>query len=152
MGAARSRIVRQLLTENVLLSLAGGALGLGLGMVGIRALLAVNPGNIPRIGADGSGVTADWRVVAFTAAVSSVTGIVFGLFPASGGVAGGSEPDAEGKRQPQSASGFRQNKARSLLVVPEVALALVLLVGASLLIRSFVALRAVNPGSSSHNV
>ena len=142
MGAARGRIVRQLLTENVLLSIAGGALGLGLGMAGIRALLAVNPGNIPRIGADGSGVTADWRVVAFTITVSLATGLVFGLFPAleasradlnltlkeSGGRAG---------------SGFRQNKARSILVVAEVALALVLLIGASLLIRSFVALRAV---------
>ncbi|MEP6914193.1 MAG: ABC transporter permease, partial [Acidobacteriota bacterium] len=82
MGAARGRIVRQLLTENVLLSLVGGALGLGLGMAGIRALLAVNPGNIPRIGQDGSAVTADWRVVAFTVVVSLLTGVVFGLFPA----------------------------------------------------------------------
>jgi ABC-type antimicrobial peptide transport system permease subunit len=66
MGAGRGRIVRQLLTENVLLSLVGGTLGLGLGIAGIRALLAVNPGSIPRIGADGSGVAIDWRVVAFT--------------------------------------------------------------------------------------
>src|SRR5450432_2149553 len=82
LGAARGRIVRQLLTENVLLSLAGGMLGLGLGIAGIRALLAVNPGDIPRIGADGSGVTTDWRVLAYTVAVSLGTGLVFGLFPA----------------------------------------------------------------------
>ena len=150
-GAGRSRIVRQLLTENVLLSLAGGALGLSLGIAGIRALLAVNPGNIPRIGTDGSGVTADWRVAAFTVAVSLVTGLVFGLFPALEA----SRADLnltlkEGGGR--SGSGFRQNKARSMLVVAEVALALVLLIGASLLIRSFIALRAVNPGFLSHNV
>jgi ABC-type antimicrobial peptide transport system permease subunit len=116
MGAGRGRIMRQLLTESVLLSAVGGAFGLGLGITGIRALLAVNPGNIPRIGADGSGVTADWRVVTFTIVVSLLIGVVFGL------------------------------------VVVEVALALVLLVGASLLIRSFMALRAVNPGFASHNV
>jgi putative ABC transport system permease protein len=151
MGAARGRIVRQLLTENVLLSLVGGALGLGVGMAGIRALLAVNPGNIPRIGQDGSGVTADWRVVAFTAAVALATGLVFGLFPAlevSRADLNLTLKESSGR----SGSGFRQNKARSILVVVEVALALVLLVGASLLIRSFAALRAVNPGFSSHNV
>jgi predicted permease len=151
MGAARGRIVRQLLTENVLLSLVGGTLGLALGVSGIRALLAVNPGNIPRIGADGSSVTADWRVVAFTVAVSLVTGIVFGLFPALQA----SRADLnltlkEGGGR--SGSGFRQNKARSVLVVVEVALALVLLVGASLLIRSYMALRAVNPGFVSQRV
>ena len=81
-GAGRGRIVRQLLTESVVLSMIGGVLGLALGMIGIRALLAVNPGNIPRIGADGSGVGIDWRVLAFTAVVSLLTGIVFGLFPA----------------------------------------------------------------------
>jgi putative ABC transport system permease protein len=151
MGAARGRIVRQLLTENVLLSLAGGALGLGLGMAGIRALLAVNPGNIPRIGVDGSGVTADWRVVAFTAAVSLGTGLVFGLFPAL--EASRADLNLTLKESSgRSGSGFRQNKARSILVVVEVALALVLLVNASLLIRSFMALRAVNPGFVSQHV
>src|SRR4051794_10329918 len=151
MGAARGRILRQLLTENVLLSFVGGALGLGLGMAGIRALLAVNPGNIPRIGQDGSGVTADWHVVAFTAAVSLATGVVFGLFPAF--EASRADLNLTLKESSgRSGSGFRQNKARSTLVVVEVALALVLLVGASLLIRSFAALRAVNPGFSSHNV
>ena len=151
MGAGRGRIVRQLLTENVLLSIVGGTLGLGLGIAGIRALLAVNPGNIPRIGVDGSGVTADWRVVAFTMAVSLLTGVVFGLFPALEA----SRVDLNltlKESSGRSGSGFRQNKARSILVIVEVALALVLLVGASLLIRSFMALRAVNPGFTTHNI
>ncbi len=151
MGAGRARIVRQLLTENLLLSLVGGSLGLGLGIVGIRALLAVNPGNIPRIGQTGAGVTADWRVVAFTLGISIVTGLVFGLFPAMQA----SRADLNltlKESSSRSGSGFRQNKARSVLVVVEIALALVLLVGASLLIRSFMALRAVNPGFISHNV
>jgi putative ABC transport system permease protein len=151
LGAGRGRIVRQLLTENVLLSLAGGALGMGLGLAGIRALLAVNPGNIPRIGPDGSGVMADWRVVAFTVAVSLLTGVVFGLFPAL--EASRTDLSVTLKESGgRSGSGFRQNKARSILVIVEVALALVLLVGASLLIRSFLALRSVNPGFSPHNV
>ncbi len=151
MGAGRSRIARQLLTENLLLSLVGGALGLGLGMVGIRALLAVNPGNIPRIGEHGAGVTADWRVVVFTVAVSLVTGVLFGLFPALQA----SRADLNltlKESSSRSGNGFRQNKARAVLVVAEVALALVLLVGAALLIRSFVALRAVNPGFVPRNV
>jgi putative ABC transport system permease protein len=151
MGAARGRIVRQLLTENVVLSLVGGGLGLGLGMAGIRALLAVNHGNIPRIGQDGSGVAADWRVVAFTVVVSLATGVVFGLFPALEA----SRADLNltlKESSSRSGSGFRQNKTRSILVVAEVALALVLLVGASLLLRSFMALRAVNPGFVSRNV
>jgi putative ABC transport system permease protein len=150
-GATRGRIVRQLLTENLLLSLAGGALGLGLGIVGIHALLAMNPGNIPRIQGDGAGVAADWRVVAFTLAISAATGIGFGMFPALEA----SQADVHvtlKESSGRSASGFRQNKARSILVVAEVALALVLLVGASLLIRSFMALRAVNPGFVTHNV
>jgi len=150
-GAGRGRIIRQLLTESVTLAMIGGACGLALGVIGIRALLAVNPGNIPRIGINGSGVSVDWRVVAFTATVSLTTGLLFGLLPAlrasradlsttlkeSGGQTGGS---------------IRHNKARALLVVSEMGLALVLLVGAALFIRTFVALRAVKPGFDAQQV
>ena len=78
-GAARGRIARQLMTESLVLSLLGGLFGLALGVVGIRALLALNPGNIPRIGIDGAAVGVDGRVLAFTAFVSVLTGLVFGL-------------------------------------------------------------------------
>ena len=82
LGAGRSRIIRQLLTESVLLSLVGGVLGLVIGVTGVRALLAINPGNIPRIGENGSGVTLDWTVLGFTLLLSLLTGALFavGLF------------------------------------------------------------------------
>jgi putative ABC transport system permease protein len=150
-GAGRGRIVRQLLTESVVLALIGGALGLVLGMVGIRALLSLSPGNIPRIGADGSAVGLDWRVLAFTVGVSLLTGIIFGLFPAlhaSRTDLSTTMKESSGR----SGSGFRQNKARAFLIVSEVGLALVLLVGAALFIRTFMALRAVNPGFDSRHV
>jgi len=82
LGAGRARIIRQLLTESVLLSFSGGILGLILGFIGVRALLAVSPAGLPRIGEDGAAIGLDWRVLAFTLGVSLVTGIVFGLFPA----------------------------------------------------------------------
>ena len=82
LGASRKRIVRQLLTESVLLSIAGGILGLTLGFVGVRALLAASPSGLPRIGESGSAVGIDWRVLSFTLAVSLATGVLFGLFPA----------------------------------------------------------------------
>ena len=151
MGAGRGRITRQLLTESVLLALAGGVLGLFLGMAGIRALLAMNPGNIPRIGVNGAGVGVDWRVLTFTLVVSIVTGLVFGLVPALQS----SRIDLNTtikESSGRSGSGFRQNKARALLVVTEMGLALVLLVGAALFIRTFLALRAVNPGFDAHQV
>jgi putative ABC transport system permease protein len=151
LGAGRARIVRQLLTESVLLALTGGLLGLVLGMAGVRALLAISPGDIPRIGEDGAGVGLDWRVALFTLGISILTGILFGLFPALAA----SRPDlSSGMKESSKGSGssLRHNKMRSLLVVSEVSLALVLLVGASLLIRTFVALRAVDPGFNSHNV
>ena len=77
LGASRGRVIRQLLTESVLLSLAGGVLGLVLGLMGVDALLAVSAGDIPRIGPHGNGVVLDWRVLAFTTAISIGSGIVF---------------------------------------------------------------------------
>ena len=151
LGAGRARIVRQLLTESVLLSLAGGILGLALGFVGVRALLAVSPAGLPRIGEDGSAIGMDWRVLGFTLAVSLLTGILFGLFPAFS--ASRSDLNSTLKESSnRSGTGFRQGKARSLLVISEVSLALVLLIGAALLIRTFIALHGVGPGFDSHNV
>jgi putative ABC transport system permease protein len=151
MGAGRGRIIRQLLTESVLLSLGGGVFGLILGYFGVRALLTINPGNIPRIGEQGSAITLDWRVLAFTLLVSLGTGILFGLIPAFNASHAdlGLTLKESGSR---SGSGLSQNKARATLIVTEVALALVLLVGAALLIRTFAALRGVNPGFSTDKI
>jgi predicted permease len=151
MGASRTRIMRQLLTESVVLSLSGGVLGLALGYVGVRALLSVSPADLPRIGEHGGAVGIDWRVLGFTLGVSLFTGVLFGLFPAIGA----SRPDLnatlkEGSNR--SGTGFRQGRARSALVISEVSLALVLLAGAALLIRTYIALRNVNPGFDAHDV
>jgi predicted permease len=150
-GAGRGRIVRQLLTESVLLSVTGGILGLGLGFAGIRGILSLNPGNIPRVGLQGNAVSMDVRVILFTLGLSLITGILFGLFPALQA----SRTDLSGTIKESTGRGgtsFRQNKARSLLVVTETALALILLIGSALLLRTFTALRAVDPGFDSHNV
>jgi putative ABC transport system permease protein len=151
LGAARSRIVRQLLTESVLLAVAGGMLGMALGFAGVRALLAVSPAGLPRIGENGSFVAIDWRVLAFTLAVSFATGILFGLFPAW--TASRTDLNSVLKESSsRSGSGFRQGKTRSLLVISQVSLALVLLIGSVLLIRTFIALHAVEPGFRTRNV
>jgi putative ABC transport system permease protein len=151
LGAGRWQIIFQLLTESVLLSVTGGILGLVLGYVGLRALLAVSPGDIPRIGEHGGAVTIDWRVLLFTLGISLLTGILFGLFPAIGA----SRPDLNSTLKESSnrtGTGFHQSKARSLLVISEISLALVLLIGAALLIRTLIAIRHVNPGFDTHNV
>ncbi|MGD0890395.1 MAG: ABC transporter permease [Terracidiphilus sp.] len=151
LGASRARILQQLLTESVLLSVAGGILGLALGYAGMRALLAISPAGLPRIGDDGSAASIDWRVLIFTLTVSLLTGILFGLFPAFSA----SRTDLNStlkESSNRSNTGFRQGKARSLLVISEVSLALVLLIGSALLIRTFVALHAVGPGFDSHHV
>ncbi len=151
MGAGRARIVRQLLAESVILSLAGGILGMALGFAGMRALLAVSPAGLPRIGENGSSIGIDWRVLGFTFGVSLLTGIVFGLFPAFS--ASRSDLNSTLKQSGnRSGTGFREGKARSLLVVSEISLALVLLIGAALLIRTFIALHEVGPGFDAHNV
>jgi putative ABC transport system permease protein len=150
-GAGRGRIIRQLLTESVLLSVAGGIAGLALGLIGIRALLAINTAELPRLGEKGTLVGADWRVLAFTLLISVGTGILFGLIPALQS----SRADLSATLKESSGrtgTGFRQNKARSVLVIVEVALALVLLVGSALLIRTSLALGAVNPGFDPNNI
>ena len=150
-GADRGRIVRQLLTESVLLSTTGGVVGLGIGIVGIRALLTVNTAGLPRIGDGGSLVGTDWRVVLFTLAATVITAMIFGLIPAlhsSRVDLSGNLKEAGGR----SGSCFRQNKARSLLVVVEVALAVVLVVGSALLIRTSISLADVDPGFDPTNV
>lgn len=153
-GAGRWRVVRQLLTESVMLAGLGGVLGFVLGTWGVRVLLLFVPGNIPRLtSTDGLNATIpalDWRVAMFTIGTALLTGILFGLFPALHT----SKPDlASTLKEANGRSGTgRQNRARSVLVVTEVALALVLLVVATLLIRTFVGLRRVNPGFDAHNV
>jgi putative ABC transport system permease protein len=150
-GAGRGRIVRQLLTESVLLSLGGAAIGLALGAGGIRALMSVNTANLPRVGENGARVGLDWRVLGFTVVVALLTGLLFGLIPALHS----SRPDLSSalkESSGRSGSGFRQNKTRTILVVSEIALAIVLLVGAALLIRTSVALASVNPGFDAHHV
>jgi predicted permease len=151
LGAGRLRIVRQLLTESVLLSASGGVLGTALGFAGVRALLAVSPAGLPRVGESGSGVQADWRVLAFTLSVSLLTGILFGLFPALA-AARTDLNSALRESSGRSGTGFRQGKTRSLLVVSEISLALVLVVGSALLIRTFVVLHEVEPGFSAQNI
>jgi putative ABC transport system permease protein len=151
LGAGRARIVRQLLTESVLLSLAGGILGMALGVLGMRALLAVSPAGLPRIGENGSAIGMDWRVLGFTLGVSLLTGILFGLFPAFS--ASRSDLNSTLKESgSRSGTGLGEGKVRSLMVVGEISLAMVLLIGAALLIRTYIALHEVGPGFDAHNV
>jgi putative ABC transport system permease protein len=150
-GAGRGRIVRQLLAESLMLSLVGGVLGLGTGYAGIRAILNLIPGNIPRIGTGGVHVAVDWRVLGFTLALSILTCILFGLLPAfeASRTDLSSALKESGNR---SGIGWRRSPTRALLVTAEMALALVLLIGAALLIRSAIAIRRVNPGFDAHHV
>jgi putative ABC transport system permease protein len=145
LGAGRWRIVRQLLTESVLLSVIGGGLGLLLAQWGVAAILAVSPqGAIPRVAEIG----LDKSVLLFTAAVSILTGVVFGLAPALQA----SRPDVQEalKETARGATG-RRHRLLSAMVVAEVALTLVLLVGAGLMIRSFYRLQQVSPGFSTES-
>jgi putative ABC transport system permease protein len=151
LGAGRGHIIRQLLTESLLVSLTGGAMGLGLGYAGVRLLLAVSPGGIPRIGRDGSSVTLDTHVLLFTVGISVLTGILFGLFPAIS-ISGKNLVSTLKESGINTSAGFRSGKTRSLLVIGQMALSLILVVGAALLIRTFMKLQAVDPGFTTHNV
>jgi putative ABC transport system permease protein len=150
-GGSRGRIIRQLLTESVLLSIVGGIFGLILGQLGIRGLLSVNTAGLPRVGEFGSMVGLDWRVLGFAFAAALGTGVLFGLIPALQSSKADLTTTLK-ESSGRSGTGFRQNKMRSVLVVTEVALALVLLVGSALLIRTAMNLYAVNPGFDATNV
>jgi predicted permease len=151
LGAGRRVIVMQLLTESILLSLGGGALGLVFGYFGVRAMLAINPGNIPRIGQHGSGVALDWRILVFTLFVSVLTGILFGVLPTFHATRA-DLTSALNEGGARSGAGLHQQKSQSVLVITEIALAVVLLIGATLLIRTFAALRTVDPGFELHSI
>jgi putative ABC transport system permease protein len=154
-GASRWRIIRQLMTESVLLGLSGGIVGMVVGGVGVRALLALSPGNIPRINdpsvASSSLALLDWRMVLFLLAVSLLTGIIFGLFPAIR-ISRFDVNAALKESSSRAGSGLRQSKVGALLVISEIALAVVLLAGATLMIRTFASLRAVDPGIDPNNL
>jgi putative ABC transport system permease protein len=144
LGASRMRLLRQLLTESLLLAAVGGALGLGVAALGVRALLAVAPAGLPRAGAIG----LDSAAFAFTLAVTAIVGVSVGLAPALQGSRDGLR--AELQSGPRGA-GVMPHLLRRCLVASEVALALVLLVGAGLMLRSLRRLFAVAPGfDASH--
>jgi putative ABC transport system permease protein len=148
-GGSRLRIVRQLLTESTVLALIGGALGLLFAVFAVRTLRIIGPENIPRL----NEVGIDVRVLAFTGLVALGTGIVFGLFPAlRASRVDLNEVLNEGGRSGATASGRGHQRTRSVLVVFEIALSLVLLIGAGLLIRSYQRICNANPGYNSHNV
>jgi len=151
LGAGRAQIIRQLLVESLTLSLTGGLIGLGLGFAGVRLLLRINPGDIPRIGEDGTGITLDLRILLFTLGISLLTGIVFGLVPAIG-ASRANLAVALNENGRNAGIGVRSGKVRSALVIAEMALTVVLVVGAALLVRTFMKLQAVDPGFTMHNV
>ncbi len=147
LGASRARLVRQFLTESVLLALMGGAVALLFALWGIDALVAALPEGVPRA----EQIGLDRSVLGFTLLISLVTGILLGLAPAWQGT----KPDlTEGLKEGGKflMGGARRNRVRSLLVIGEVALSLLLLIGAGLMMKSFYRLREVKPGVDPHNV
>jgi predicted permease len=146
-GASRARMIRQLLTESVLLAAIGGAAGAILARLGVRLLAARGAASIPRAAT----IALDGRVLLATAAITLVTGIAFGLAPAlRASSADLSSSLKEGERG--STEGGRGNRTRDMLIASEFALALMLLVGAGLLVRSFAAMQSLDPGYDPSNV
>ncbi|MDQ6829893.1 MAG: ABC transporter permease, partial [Gemmatimonadota bacterium] len=147
LGAARSRVVRQLLTESGVLALAGGALGLLLAIAGLRGLVMLAPASIPRVAAVG----IDARVLAFTTVIALATGILFGLIPALHAARADLQSALKaGSRG--AGGGVGQLRLRRVLAAGEIAISLVLVIGAALLVQSFVRLRNVNAGFDPDNV
>jgi len=147
MGALRTRLVRQLLTESVLLSFVSGICGLLIAVLGIRTLMTITPADIPRT----KEVGLDLWVLGFTLLVALITGVIFGLAPAlQASKANISEALKEGVRGTTSGRGAR--RLSNMLVIGEIAVSLVLLVSAGLMIKSFLQLRAIDPGFDAHNL
>jgi predicted permease len=149
LGAGRARVVRQLLTESILLALLGGAAGLAIADLGLVIARRMHPGNIPRL--DELGI--DFRVLGFSLAVSLVTGIVFGLAPAfrASRVNLTASLKSGGRGSVNGGLHVKHDKLRGALVIAELAIALPLLAGAGLLVRSFLRLTDVPPGFNPHN-
>ena len=146
-GASRGAVIRQLLTESVMLALAAGALGIGIGWATTHALATWGASQVPQ----GFSVSLDVRVLLFTLAISLLAGISFGLFPALQLVR--DDLSATLRAEGRSASPGRSgSKTRALLVVGQIALSLVLLIAAGLLLRSFNSLLRVDPGFDAHNL
>ena len=151
LGASWIRIVRQLLTESVILGVLGGAAALLLAYAALQVVRSINPGNIPRLEA----IALDGTVLLFTFAISIITGVLFGLAPAVRAARIDLSMSMKaGGRSTQGDGGFgsSRRRLRSLLVVAEVAISLMLLIGAGLLIRSFVRLQSVSPGFDPEGV
>jgi len=151
LGASWSRVMRQLLSESLLLGIAGGIAGLGIAFLSLWLVRTINPGNIPRL----EFIRIDGSVLAFTFAAAAFTGLLFGLAPAIRSLHMDlNSPLKTGGRsgQGESGLGFARGRLRGLLVVSELALSLMLLIGAGLLARSFVRLEAVPPGFNPDHV
>jgi putative ABC transport system permease protein len=146
MGASRTRVLRQMLTESVLLSAIGGIAGLVLSLWLTQVLMSMLPEGAPRL----EQIGIDYRVLTFALVVSALTGILFGIVPAL--QASKLDVTSALKEGGRSGEGQRRTSARSLLLIGEVALSLMLLVGAGLLIKSFLRLQEIRPGFNAHNV
>jgi predicted permease len=151
LGASRLRLLRQMLTDSLLLGVAGGAVGLFIARWSLDIVRALNPGNIPRL----ADIVIDGRVLAFTFGISILTGIVFGIVPAVRAARVDLNMTLKvGGRSARSESGLGSSRQgmRRLLVVAELAISLMLLIGAGLLIRSFVRLQGVSAGFNPDHV
>lgn len=147
LGAGRARVIAQFLTENLLLAMLGASAGLLLAFCATKALIALSPAYIPRV----EMVSIDGRVALFLLGITVLTAVVFGLAPAMHATAGNlSDALKEGGRG--GSDGIRRNRLRSFLVASEFALTFVLLIGAGLMVRSFLALQLINPGFNPHDV
>ena len=146
MGASRTRVLRQMLTESILLSAIGGAAGLVLSIWLTDVLMSMLPEGAPRL----EHIGIDYRVLAFALGISGLTGVLFGIVPAL--QASKLDVTSALKEGGRSAEGHRRTSARNLLLIGEVALSLMLLVGAGLLIKSFLRLQEIRPGFNAHNV